>query len=405
MPRPAAPAFLDPGLIETTIERIVPGGLGMAHVTGRTIFVRGAAPGDRVKVQFERSRGAVAHARIAEILAPGPDRVEPEHAAVAACGLADFAHLSYPAQLAAKAAMITDALRRNGGITLDDGFAVTASPAEWRYRLRAEWHHDHVQPAFGVIEAEQHRVVDLEQDPLVVSALGEVFRDLHHQAWAGSLPPEVTTVRAAAGVDGVSIPRDDDGGAATITAAVGEERLSFDATCFFQSNVFLLEALLAEALWQATPDGAKAEPVAIDLYAGVGLFTLGLARRFPRVVAVEAHEGSAAYLAGNAMLAGLRGVRVMAQPVEAWLPEGLRTFGRPELVVVDPPRAGLSEAARRGIVRLRPERITYVSCDPVTLARDLKALISEGWELVRVAALDMFPQTHHVETVAHLRKR
>ena len=404
MPRPAAPAFLDPGLIETTIERIVPGGLGMAHITGRTIFVRAAAPGDRVKVQFERSRGAVAHARIAEILEPGPDRIAPAHPAVAACGLADFAHLAYPAQLAAKAGMVRDAFRRNGGITLDETFAVLPSPVEWGYRLRAEWHHDHVQPALGVIDAGTHRVVDLAEDPLVVPALAAAYERLHAQAMAGAIPPRVETVRGAAGDSGVSIELGDAGEAATVHVTVAGDRLAFDAGCFFQSNAALLDALVAEALWQGEPSGQRAEPVAIDLYAGVGLFTLALGRAFPRVVAVESHPESAAHLVGNAMTAGLRGVRTIALPVEGWLPEGVRSFGKPELVVVDPPRAGLSEAARKGIVRLRPERITYVSCDPVTQARDVKELVAAGWELVRVAGLDMFPQTHHMETVAHLRR-
>ncbi|HET7093803.1 MAG TPA: hypothetical protein VFI22_10005, partial [Thermomicrobiales bacterium] len=149
-------------------------------------------------------------------------------------------------------------------------------------------------------------------------------------------------------------------------------------------------------------DAQPPDVVAVDLYAGVGLFTLPLARRYRRVVAVEADERTAAYLTRNAAEADRRGIRVVVEPVERWLDGAFRTYGRPALALLDPPRTGLPSRAASLLVRLRPARIAYVSCDPPTLARDLKRLIGGGYRLAGIAGFDMFPQTHHVEVVAHL---
>lgn len=402
MPRPPAPPRLDLGVIETTIERIVPGGYGLAHTTGRTLFVSAAAPGDRVKVRADRVRGAVAWARIEEILEPGPDRVEPEHPEVAACGVADFAHLRYDAQLAAKAAIVRDALGRIGGIEAPEDLAVFPSPAVWGYRSRAEWACDPLQPAFGFRASGSRGVCDVEDDPFIIPALAPVFADLRAAALAGRLPDEVREYHAAAAGNAVSLSPDPDGGdPATIVARVGEESLRYDARAFFQANDGMLVPLVAEALrFAEAPESG--EGLAIDLFCGVGLFTLPLARRFRRAIGVEADTASAMFAQMNAADAGLGNVRIAPQPVEEWLGGAYRSHGRPPFLLLDPPRTGLEPAALRGILRLKPGRIAYVSCDPATLARDLKAMLAAGYELDDLAALDLFPQTHHVETVAHL---
>ncbi|MGI9254661.1 MAG: hypothetical protein ACR2J8_13025 [Thermomicrobiales bacterium] len=129
-----------------------------------------------------------------------------------------------------------------------------------------------------------------------------------------------------------------------------------------------------------------------------------MARRFKRVIGVESDQHSALFAQRNAMDAGLPGVRIAPQPVEEWLELAYRSYGKPPFLLVDPPRAGLGPAVIRGIVRLRPARIAYVSCDPSTLARDLKTLITAGYAIEGVTGFDLFPQTHHVETVAHLAR-
>lgn len=399
----AAPGAIPTAPFETTIERVVAGGWGLAHGLGKTLFVAAAAPGDRVRVRIDRDQGRVAYARIEAVLDPSPDRIAPPYPELAETGAADFAHLRYPAQVAAKAAILAEALRRIGGIALDATPEVIPSPREWGYRLRAEWRYDPVQPALGFLAAGGRRVVDLPADPLVVPELAAAFADLRQQAMAGRLGDAPLAIRAAAAGGAVSLaPPPGGGDPAPIAMTVAGETLRFDARCFFQANAGLLEPLVAESLRFAEP--VAAETPAIDLYAGVGFFTLPLARRFRRVVAVESDPVAAAYAQGNADAAELRGVRVTPRPVEEWLTEAFRSFGRPPFLLLDPPRTGLAAGAARGVLKLRPSRIAYVSCDPATLARDLK-LLAEEYALERLVAFDLFPQTHHVEAVAHLRRR
>jgi 23S rRNA (uracil1939-C5)-methyltransferase len=404
MPRRPAPARLDPGIIETTIERIVPGGDGLAHAPNRTIFVAGAAPGDRVRVRLTRNRGPVAWADIVDLVEPGPDRIDHTDQALASTGIADFAHLRYPAQVAVKAGMIRDSLRRIGGIDLGDDPEVVASPEAWGYRTRAEWRHDPVSGAVGYFKAGTTTVVDLERDPLVVPELQDALEQFRQRAFEGRLPDDVLELRAAAAGGEVSLDPERAGAAPrTIVADVAGERLRHDARCFFQANTSLLDQLVEESLRHAeAPESG--ESLAIDLYCGVGLFTLPLGRRFRRVIGVEADQHAANFAQHNALEAGLPGVRIAPQPVEEWLAGAYRSYGKPPFLLVDPPRSGLDRAVTQRITRLRPTRIAYVSCDPGTLSRDLRMLIESGYELTGIRGFDLFPQTHHVETVAHLRR-
>ncbi len=390
---------------ETVIERIVPGGFGLGYGGGRTLFVSRAAPRDRLRVRIDREHGRVAHASIVEIIEPGPDRVEEVYPLLSRCG-ADFQHLRYDAQLAAKRDIIADSLRRIGGIGLPEPVAVTPSPIVWGYRSRAEWRHDPVQPALGYLESGTHRTVDLPHDPLVVPALATRFEQLHERLIADRLPESATELRAAAGDDGVScappleLPQ-----TLPVHSTVAGERYEYNADCFFQINFAVLDGLIGEALRFAPEPGASpsaATRLAIDLYCGVGLLTLPLARRFDQVIGIEAQPRAAEFAARNIATAGLKNARIQTASVERWLDGAYRSHGRTPFVSLDPPRTGLPGHARRMLPLLRASRITYISCDPSTLARDLKGLLASDYELVSLAAFDMFPQTHHVEIVAHL---
>lgn len=392
---------------ETTIDRIVPGGLGLGYGGGRTLFVSQAAPGDRLRVRVDRERGRVAYASIVEVLQPGPDRIPVAYPILARCG-ADFQHLRYDAQLAAKGGMIADCLRRIGGIELAEPVAIHASSQEWAYRSRAEWSYDAHGEVLGYREARTNRVVDLEIDPLVTSALAETFAEFRQRLHAGAIPAMASEIRAAAGINGVSIvPTFDASPPLEVEAQVGAEVYRYDASAFFQANSFVLETLVHEAL-RLTPESGAGQDLdrrlAIDLYCGVGLFTLPLARQFDRVIGVESDVRSAEFAARNADEAGLSNVRITSAAVEEWLETAYKSHGRLPFLLLDPPRTGLPPRALHGIVRLRPAHITYVSCDPATLARDLKALLASGYVLNGMVAVDMFPQTHHVEIVAHVQR-
>src|SRR5215208_1612890 len=392
---------------ETVIERIVPGGFGLGFGGGRTLFVSRAAPGDRLRVRIDREHGRVAHASIVEILEPGRDRVPEAHPLLSGCG-ADFQHLRYDAQLAAKSGMIADSLRRIGGLSLADPVSVAPSPEIWGYRSRAEWRHDPNLAALGYFDSGTRRVIDLPEDPFVVPALAERYQQLRAKLEAGRLPEWATELRAAAGDDGISFaPPLELPQPLPVHATVAGERYEYDADCFFQVNPFVLDGLTAEALRQTPELGAPPSPatrLAIDLYCGVGLFTVPLARRFSQVIGVEGEPRAAEFASRNVAAAGLTHARIRAESVERWLEGAYRSHGRTPFLLLDPPRTGLPAHSLRVLPRLRASHVTYVACDPSTLARDLKGLLASGYELTSVAGFDMFPQTHHVEIVAHLQR-
>ena len=394
-------------IAETTIERIVPGGLGLGYGGGRTLFVSRAAVGDVLKVKIDRDQGRVAHASIVEVLTPGPARIDPPFPRLADCG-ADFQHLTYEAQLTAKQEIIADCMRRIAGIDLLEAVPIVPSPEQWHYRVRAEWRHDPRAEVLGYVRHGSHDVVDIPNDPFVLPELNEVYQELRLRLTQGVSLDSATEIRGAAGDNGVSLsPPLVDELPAFVTLSAAGETYAFDADCFFQVNPGLLDHLVDEALKFAPQPGdvlSHATRKAVDLYCGVGLFTLPLARRFEQVVGVEAQLHAVEFARRNADAAGLGNVRIEAHAVERWLESAYRTHGRVPFVLLDPPRTGLPVPALRGLLRMRPQRIAYVSCDPATLARDIKALLSSSYELVDLTAIDLFPQTHHVETVAQLER-
>lgn len=383
-------------LVEVEIERIVPGGAGLAHADGHTIFVTLAAPGDRVRASVERVRGKVAFASVSEIITPSPVRVEPPCPYFGRCGGCDFQQLTYEAQLQAKVEIIRDCLRRIARIEPPADIPITPSPAIWRYRSRARWQHDPVRQFLGYYELASHRVCDVVECPVVLPAVQDKLSGLRATLADGDFDA-TEEFQAVAGDDGVSLlPPLTEDDARERSRELAGERYRFDADCFFQINHSLLEPLLAEALKNATGE------TAVDLYSGVGLFTLPLARRFARVNAVEGNAAATRFARLNLADAQLSNASVHTARVGDWLAEHAPGLAPTDFLLLDPPRAGAAPEELTGILALNPQRITYVSCDPATLARDLRILFDAGFTLDSLRAFDMFPQTHHVETVVHL---
>ncbi|MDT7602693.1 MAG: rRNA (uracil1939-C5)-methyltransferase [Acidobacteriota bacterium] len=387
-------------VLEVEIERVVPGGAGMAHARGLTIFVPLAAPGDQLRVRVERVKGRVAFAALTEVVAAGRERVEPPCPYFGLCGGCDFQQLSYEAQLAAKVEIIRDCLRRIAHLTPPDEIPITPSPSAWHYRSRARWQHDARARHLGYYELASHRVVDVAECPVVVPELqGALARLREAVASRATWSEEAREFEAVAGDDGVSLlPPLDDGDDGERVRSIAGERYRFDAACFFQINHALLDALVHAA----TKD--EAGEAAIDLYCGVGLFTLPLARRFARITGVEANPAAAAYARRNLSDARLTNAEIKTAQVGAWLARRAQRRGSVDLLLLDPPRAGAEHGTIESVIALAPRRVVYVSCDPATLARDLRALTAGGYTLDSVTAFDMFPQTHHVETIARLTR-
>ena len=394
-------------MVETTVERIVPGGAGLAHADGRTLLVGLAAPGDRLRVRLDRRRGEVWFGSIVEVLAPGPGRVEPPCPYFGRCGGCDFQQLAYESQLDAKVGIVRDCLRRIAGIEPPTDIPISPSPRHWDYRTRAEWRHDPGRRLLGYLERDSHRVCDVDHCPIAAPGLESALTFLRDRLVGGGLPADIPEFRAAMGDDGTAVtPALDADGPAELTVEAAGERYVFDPDCFFQTNLDVVPALVAEALRHAAPSQAAGERVgtAVDLYCGVGLFTLPLARRYGRVIGVEGHSRAAAYATRNLAAAGLGHARVDAVRVDRWLDRHAAALTPVAFALLDPPRTGADTATLDGLVRLGAAQIAYVSCDPATQARDLKTLLGRGYALERIALFDMFPQTHHVETVAHLRR-
>jgi 23S rRNA (uracil1939-C5)-methyltransferase len=386
-------------LVEVTIERILPGGAGLAHASGRTLLVALAAPGDRVRARVERVQGRVAFASVAEVIAPSAVRVEPLCPYFGRCGGCDFQQLSYAAQLDSKVEIIRDCLRRIAQLEFSGEIPITASPNAWHYRSRAQWQHDPVRKRFGYFERASHRVCDVAACPVLVPSLQGTLESLREQMKAGLLPEEAVSLQAVAGDDGASLhPPVPDHPTREVSRRIGADHYQFSAEGFFQINHELLGSLI-----EAAVRGASGE-TAIDLYCGAGLFTLALARRFTRVTGVEANAPAINYARRNLEAAGLGNATCQVALVGDWLRDNVNAQAPVDFVLLDPPRAGAEDGAVDGILALRPRHISYVSCDPATLARDLKVMVAAGYVLDSVTAFDMFPQTHHVETVVHLKK-
>lgn len=389
---------------EVTIEKLVYGGDGLARIGAQTVFVPFAAPGDRLRVRITETGRNFARAVIEEILTPAPARRTPPCPHFGVCGGCQLQHLEYPAQLAAKAEFVRESLRRLGGIEWT-GEIATLAAAEFGYRARAEIkvrRVDDEPPHIGYFRAGTHEVCEVNDCAILLPAANRELQRL--RAEPELIPHGATRVYLTVGDDGVIVtPATGENGKAHEVDALGtaQQRIGgftyrFGVRSFFQSNRLLVEELVRTAVNER--DGA----LAVDLYAGVGLFTLPLAQRFAQVIAVEGNRLAVAHGSENVRANNVTNVRYDSVSVEAWLKYKATEQPCPDLVLLDPPRAGAGAIVIERLAALAPPQLVYVSCDPATLARDLKLLVAYGYTLRALTVLDMFPQTFHVETVAEL---
>lgn len=379
--------------VEVEIEKLVAGGDGIARYRGVPLFVPRSAPGDRLRVRVTERRGHYGRAEIVEILHPGPGRREPPCKFFVRCGGCDLQHLDDGMQLDLKVEATRETLTRLGGVALPERQRRVGG-ALWGYRLRTQLQ---VAPGeerslVGYFARGSHDLVSVDRCPVLVPELEELLPRLPKRL-AGATARRLDLASGDDGFGAAPVAGDLPHGELRI--AVGKTTYAFDARTFFQGHRELLGDLVDAVVGVA--EGERA----VDLYAGVGLFAIPLARRFTAVEAVEGDRIAARFCRKNARLNRVPHVEVTAQAVESRvgsLPPDL------DLMVVDPPRAGLPLGVRGAILDKRPRRLVYVSCHAAALARDLKAL-GRLYELEELVFLDLFPQTAHLETVAHLRSR
>ena len=451
------------GRAEVLIERVVPGGEGLARLSGVVALVPGGLPGDHVRLRVTEASDRLVRGALEDVLFPGearrPDAEMCPRARDGSCGGCDWpaARLEHHREL--KTALVLDALRRLAGLRAENLPEPRWLGSARNYRLRNRLHFDR-QGRLGFFAPRSNAVANLETCEIVSKALLArlpAIRD--HLGALGPLEGELWTLEDRDGktllgelrlgkgdglrisakvnevkrgpfdglrvVDGGGRVVSSDGPAALMLSA-GGALFEVCVSSFFQGNLFLLDAFLDEirtALRAGREDSAlrtvlrKEErdprPIrAIDLYAGVGFLTrplLELARGAGggEVMAVEIDESASHSLSKNLQSWGLEGLplaRAIRSTAESFLHSQKSAKSPIDVLVADPPRAGLSSSVRAGILRLSPRHLLMVSCDPPTFARDLSALKSR-YAVERLTLLDLFPQTHHVETVALLTRR
>lgn len=380
--------------LEIRIERIVPNGFGMGFAERLTVFTPLTSAGDVVRVQIGQLKKRIAFAEVVEVLERSPARVDPPCKYFGTCGGCDLQQMTYAEQLAAKTGIVRDCLKRIGQIDWTDEIQIIGSPQEFAYRSRARWHLDPQSRKLGYLKRNSHEVVDIDECLVLVPELNaELARIRQDTPWE-VFWDETSRIDAAAGSGSVSIwsPEFDQPAKEIENLAAGE-RFVYSAEAFFQGNTFLLDKLIDSAL-----GGAGGEK-ALDLYSGVGLFSLPMARQFHSVTAVEENEKAVEFAIRSAENSSVKNIQFVSMPVRAFLRE--MPPGEVDFLLLDPPRSGTEVETISRIRSIRPREISYVSCEPSILARDLKALTA-GYSIRSIVALDLFPQTHHVETIVRL---
>ena len=399
-----------------TVEKLVFGGDGLARLApargvndvgsgGRVVLVPFVLPGERIRAEAAQEKPGLVRARMAGLLQASPQRVTAKCPYFGRCGGCHYQHAAYEYQLEAKRSILAEELRRLGKIEPPAEIAIVAGEP-WGYRNRAQWHIE--QGRLGYWEARSHKLCAVDQCPVaspkvheVLAALNRMLRDRRWPRFVRSIEVFTDEQQVQLNVLETGQPvarRFFDWCAESIPGLVmgpldyaGRFRVSRNS--FFQVNRFLLDALVETAL-----EGAEGE-TALDVYAGVGLFSLALAGRFDEVAAVESGTGAIRDLTYNAERAGLANIRAEQQTAEEYL-HGLDHAL--DFVLLDPPRAGLGKIVVRRLAELRPRRVTIVACDPATLARDLAGLLAAGYHIEKMTLVDLFPQTYHLETVVRL---
>jgi 23S rRNA (uracil1939-C5)-methyltransferase len=367
-------------------------------------------PGETVRIETETESKGLLRGKPVEILTAAEERVKPPCQYFSRCGGCHYQQAPYERQLHYKRVILREVLRRVGKLTVDDIDVESAEPLGYRNRVQL-----HVADSrLGFHQAGTHELQPVLECPIAAPLINEALAALRRMAHQPRFPKFVRSIELFTNGEEVQLNVLDSSGkrlargffewcAKQIPGAdtpalnykSGDDTFRVGHRSFFQVNRFLVERLTELAL-----DEAEGK-TALDLYAGVGLLTLPLRRRFTAVTAVESGRGAVEDLKHNAEAAGTP-VNVERNTAELFLEEYQAT---PDFILADPPRAGLGKGVVKQLLRIKAPRLTVVSCDPSTLARDLASLIEGGYELQKMTLVDLFPQTYHIETVTTLAFR
>jgi 23S rRNA (uracil1939-C5)-methyltransferase len=368
-----------------TIEKLVYGGEGLSRLEGKVVLTPFVLPGEVVRAETERVKNDLWRGRLIEVLQPSASRATPECPYFQRCGGCQYQHMNYAFQLEQKSAILREVLQRVGKIEFKEEIGVI-SGEPWQYRNRVQLHIEGGK--VGYFAQGSRDLCAIDHCPIASPKLNEAISKI--DAPQANTALELFTNETDLQVNVLDrIPRQALSALATLGVTTPIEYNGFQVSrnSFFQVNRFLIDRLVECAI-----GGAKGE-WALDLYAGVGLFSAKLAERFDKVTAVESSSSSLRDLAHNFAQAA---VNVNVEDYLAGLEQ------TPAFILADPPRAGLGKVVVKELARIRAPRLTIVSCDPATLARDLQGLMAENYRIEKITLVDLFPQTFHLETVVEL---
>jgi 23S rRNA (uracil1939-C5)-methyltransferase len=426
-----------------SVEKLVYGGDGLAHADGNTVFVPYVLPGETVRAAERAKKKKLIWADLREVTAPAKERITAACPHFQHCGGCHYQHIAAAEQVRLKKEILRETLSRLGGVAWEGAIREhTAEP--YGYRNRAQWAVRASKPrALGYFLPESSVLVPIDECPVLSPRLAQTFAALQEMARTGPLPAEILEIEAFADAEDAKIAlnvafeqfpapaaklaaifrealpyleslllldkkknRFELSGPGYLIQKAGAFQFRVSHLSFFQVNRFLIEDLLS-----TVTSGAKGA-LALDMYAGVGFFTLPLARQFQKVVSVDANLAATRDLYANAEAAAVS-ITTHNEHAEEFLK---KTKERPDFVVLDPPRAGLGAQSAAKLAELGATEIVYLSCDPSTLARDLAVLTdsprrpkevgapSIRYEVSAVELFDLFPQTFHIETLVKLRR-
>ena len=426
---------------QVTVERMIPGGKGIAFLEKKAVFLPLAVPGDRVLVKQAADRGSYLEVLDSELIEASSDRQTPPCPYFGRCGGCDFQQMTVPRQLDGKAEILTDALRRVGRIGgSHSGIVRISSPdSAYRNRLQLKALARNGRVSWGFFERASHRVVEvdrcrialdglwailpdlrafLERSPMTVDCLSEV------EIFQGDGEEVLIDLKVMPGAENLSILKRDllaGGfdwesrpvslylsrsqkrtlrvlGPGFVHKTVGDWTFRVSRGSFFQINDVMLESLSRRATQGL--GGARA----LDLFCGVGFFTLPLSKTFGLVWAVDQNAAAILDMEANARTNGRRNCRIFHRDLDTFLRDRRRDLEEVDLVLLDPPRTGIPKTTVGRVADLRASRVVYVSCDPSTLARDLRIILGRGYAIESLEIVDLFPHSHHMETIARLKR-
>lgn len=385
--------------LELQIDTLSNEGRGVARIDGWVVFVSFALPGEKVRARIYRNHKNFSEADLVEVLEASPGRVTPVCGVFGQCGGCQYQHLAYERQLEWKRRQVEELLWHMARIK-HPVLPVVASPRQYGYRSKITPHFQKPKEgeigAIGFLRAgTRNAMVDVAECPIAMPALNEALSRARAEARAvpGTFKNGATLLLRAA-ANGV-LTRSD----AIAIEEVNGVRFEFQAGDFFQNNPFILPEFVAHAVREARAQtGARC---LLDAYCGSGLFGLSAAHDFEEILGVEISESAVLKAAHNAELNGFANCRFLAADAGAIF-ESVPRPGSETVVLVDPPRAGCSEAFLDQLFAFAPSRVVYISCNPATQMRDLVRFTGAGFTLLKVQPFDLFPQTKHLECVMTL---